>query len=337
MKTRKLFSRGLAVALSVLMLLGAAPTPALAAANTEGLHLRKETTLANDGTYTIQMEAYADGELKVTEEDVPLDIVLVLDQSGSMGYSFTYNEEKVTYEQFDGTYYDAYSSEVYHLCADNTYKLLNVTREWKKAGYNYTFTCAECEFSHSNQCLFAGLLQHPSSDEHWGHLVLKKVTGSAETTRVEALQTTLNSFVDSVRKDAATTRMNHKIAIVGFASESGNGNNTEILTVEGSNTNVTDRRTIGVAYNDLTTTQYKNALVDCNAEIVTKAIGALAASGATRTDLGMEMAKKILDENVDASRKQVVIMFTDGVPTSSNTFSTTVADDAIKAIPQNGL
>lgn len=330
MKTRKLFSRGLAVALSVLMLLGAAPTPALAAANTEGLHLRKETTLADDGTYTIQMEAYADGELKVTEKDVPLDIVLVLDQSGSMGYSFTYDEETVKYEQFDGSYYDAYSSEVYHKCTDDTYKLLNVTREWKLAGYKYTFTCAECGFSHSNQCFLAGFAQKPSSDRNWGHLVLKKVTSSTETTRVEALKTTLNSFVDSVRKDANATGMKHKIAIVGFASESGNGNNTEILTVEGSNTNVTNSDTIGVAYKDLTTTEYKNALVNCDATIVKNAIKALAASGATRTDLGMEMAKKILDENVDPDRKQVVIMFTDGVPTSSNTFDTTVADNAIR-------
>ena len=344
MKTRKLFSRGLAVALSVLMLLGAAPTPALAAANTEGLHLRKETTLADDGTYTIQMEAYADGELKVTEKDVPLDIVLVLDQSGSMGYSFTYNEETVTYAQFDGTYYDAYSSEVYHQCTDGTYKLLNVTREWVDSlfihGYKYTFTCAggkdggiadNCPFgSHGNQCALAGFAQKPSSDRNWGHLVLKKVTSSTETTRVEALKTTLNNFVASVKEDANATGMKHKIAIVGFASESGNGNNTEILTVEGSNTNVTNSDTIGVAYKDLTTTEYKNALVNCDATIVKDAIKALAASGATRTDLGMEMAKKILDENVDPDRKQVVIMFTDGVPTSSNTFSTTVADDAIK-------
>lgn len=340
MKTKSLLSKVLAAALAVVMLVGLVPNVALAAsdeANVEGLELSKTAELAEDGTYTIRLEAYATGELQITEESVPLDIVLVLDQSGSMGYSFTYDEASVTYEQFDGSYYDAYTSEVYHLCGDGTYKLLNVTREWKTlpAGYKYTFSCSDgdpnCPFgSHGNQCFLAGFTQHPSSDRNWGHLVLKKVTGSTETTRIEALKLTLNKFVQVVRDDANQNNVNHKIAIVGFGSQSGNGDNTEILTVSGSNTNVDNGKAIGVAYNSLKDAQYSSALVDRNASIVDQAIGALAASGATRTDLGMEMAMKILAKETDSSRKKVVIMFTDGVPTSSNTFNTTVASDAIE-------
>ncbi len=51
-----------------------------------GLTLSKTATANDDGSYTIQLEAYATGDKVITEvtEDVPTDIVLVLDQSGSM-------------------------------------------------------------------------------------------------------------------------------------------------------------------------------------------------------------------------------------------------------------
>lgn len=51
-----------------------------------GLELNKTVELQQDGTYKIRLESYATGEYTtVTEKSgVPLDIVLVLDQSGSM-------------------------------------------------------------------------------------------------------------------------------------------------------------------------------------------------------------------------------------------------------------
>lgn len=300
--------------------------------NVSGLELRKTAKLENDGTYTINMEAWATGELKITEEKVPLDIVLVLDQSGSMADPFEYGVEE-TYEQFTGTYWESYSTPVYHLCTDGQYHELNVTREWKTAGYKYSYDCEYCD-QHigANQCFLAGWRQYPSSDKNWGHLILQKITTSKEITRINALKDAASSFVDNVRTDAVTNNLEHKIAVVGFASENGYGNNSEILSVAGKNTSISNSDAIGVAYGDLTNTEYKNALVGCSDQIVDKSINALAASGATRADLGMEMAKNILAQNpnTDGSRKQIVIMFTDGVPTSSNTFSDTVANSAIK-------
>ncbi len=51
-----------------------------------GMVINKTATANEDGTYTVRLEAYATGEKFITEvtEDVPTDIVLVLDQSGSM-------------------------------------------------------------------------------------------------------------------------------------------------------------------------------------------------------------------------------------------------------------
>ena len=63
-----------------------------------GLELSKTATVNGDGTYRIQLEAYATGSKVITEgkKDVPTDIVLVLDQSGSMDDDFG----EITEDQF---------------------------------------------------------------------------------------------------------------------------------------------------------------------------------------------------------------------------------------------
>ena len=53
-----------------------------------GLDLSKTVTANEDGTYTITLEAFTTGTVSTTTESVPLDIVLVLDQSGSMDETF---------------------------------------------------------------------------------------------------------------------------------------------------------------------------------------------------------------------------------------------------------
>lgn len=52
----------------------------------KGMEISKTATANEDGSYTIQLEAYATGSKIISEvtEDIPTDIVLVLDQSGSM-------------------------------------------------------------------------------------------------------------------------------------------------------------------------------------------------------------------------------------------------------------
>lgn len=56
-------------------------------------------------------------------------------------------------------------------------------------------------------------------------------------------------------------------------------------------------------------------------------------SGATQIDLGMKEAEKLINApaytGVNTTRQQVVVVFTDGFPTSSNGFETNVANNAI--------
>lgn len=168
----------------------------------------------------------------------------------------------------------------------------------------------------------------------------RSTTTSGGGSRLDALKSAANAFANAVAAKAAgadgdinTTadNINHRIAVVGFASQSGNGNNTELLSIAGKNSG-----SVGVAYNSITNQNLKDVLQSIDTQngrdMVNAAITALAANGATRTDLGMDMAQRILNANpvpAGETRNRVVIVFTDGSPTSSNGFERAVANSAI--------
>lgn len=167
----------------------------------------------------------------------------------------------------------------------------------------------------------------------------QKIPSGTKITRLEALKNAAATFANSVEEKAkgadgvlgTEDDISHRIAVVGFASKSGYGDNTELLSIAGSNSG-----NVGVAYHNITDQNLKDVLqeVDTSAAqtMVSDAIGALAASGATQTDLGLDMAQRILSANPvqpNEKRNRVVIVFTDGAPTSFNGFEKDVADNAI--------
>lgn len=123
------------------------------------------------------------------------------------------------------------------------------------------------------------------------------------TTRIASLKSAVKNFIDEVAKKNIAKDgklVGHRISIVTFASNS--------QTIKP----LTD---VGTGVNDLKT-----------------AVSKLSTGGATRADLGMQQAKTELNSNLtDQSRGKVVVMFTDGTPTSGNTFENEVASDAISA------
>lgn len=339
-KTKKAFRNVLAFLTVLTMMLGMLPTTLLAA-NTDGsgtagkseMNLSKTARLEDDGTYTINLEAYATGETKTTttEEAVPLDIVLVLDQSGSMsddmGYTYTL-EDKTSY-----SYDDINSSARYYLDTDGNYYKVQRKKKgiaswskyylfYKKDGTSYYLNGDEVT-TNKRECNYTG-----SGDTIWASQLYSRTI----TTKLEALKAAVSNFVGAVEEKATTDKVNHRIAMVGFASESGYGDNTEILSVDGSNSD-----SVGVSYNsDEYADAIQNAFQDTSTvegkTMLNNAINALDAEGATRADLGMTMAKSILDKNefkTDSKRKQLVIMFTDGSPTDSNGFEDKVANATI--------
>ena len=333
-KTKKAFRNVLAFLTVLTMMLGMLPTTLLAAntddsgtAGESGMHLSKTAHLEDDGTYTINLEAYATGETTTTikKEAVPLDIVLVLDQSGSMSdniYTYTL-EGKTGY-----SYNDIRNSTKYYL-DDGIYYKVNAG---KQQGYYYLLY-----YTKNNRTYYL------NGDEVITTMPRDYTNGTATiwngqlysrtaTTKLAALKNAVSNFVSAVKKNAEDDNVNHRIAMVGFASGPDYSyGNTEILSVSGSNSSV------GISYNsDEYADAKKNAFQDTSTaagnDMLNKAINALAADGATQADLGMEMAKGILDANSlknDSKRKQLVIMFTDGTPTSYRDFEEDVANGAI--------
>lgn len=110
-----------------------------------------------------------------------------------------------------------------------------------------------------------------------------------------------------------------------FTSEGKAHNNTGVFI--GSTLNRYENNAAGVystALQDMSTTNGKSN--------VAASLNALQASGATRTDYGLIMAKGILDANpvpTGETRNRVVIVFTDGSPTDYNGFQKNVANSAI--------
>lgn len=163
----------------------------------------------------------------------------------------------------------------------------------------------------------------------------RSTTTSGGGSRLNALKSAANAFANAVAVKAAgedgditTTADNidHRIAVVGYADTDWDyGYNTGVFI--GSTLNRYENNAAGVystALQDMSTTNGKSN--------VAASLNALQASGATRTDYGLIMAKGILDANpvpTGEMRNRVVIVFTDGSPTDYKGFQKNVANSAI--------
>lgn len=323
---------------------GPARAPMLAAsanaANTQlvtndGVVTTKTATANDGGTYTITLTSYTTGDVKQQQTTKPTDFVLVLDQSGSMKYCINCGEQTTNHTH--GVYATTISeSNIYYIKGRNN-------------SYSAVHYCDGTQHDLGNCSGGAGWY---TGTYIWDHTPENKITPKTDanpngtqfyvgaTSRLDALKTAVTNFANQVATSAkgpdgqegGGDDVNHRVAVVGFGSQSGNGNNTELLSISGKNSG-----SVGVAYNNKITDQnLKDVLQSMDTAagrtMVTNAINALAASGATRTDLGVDMAKRILAANPvtdGEQRNRVVIVFTDGSPTDSNGFEKEVASSAI--------
>jgi len=91
-----------------------------------GVAYAKRAVINNDGTYTIDLETFVTGEVTTTYEAVPVDVVLVLDVSGSMkeAISSTQSYVEASVTALYGYDYDNYSpTSYYYKYNDNYYPL----------------------------------------------------------------------------------------------------------------------------------------------------------------------------------------------------------------------
>lgn len=179
-------------------------------------------------------------------------------------------------------------------------------------------------------------------------LVLDQSGSMYTSNYLQPLKDAVTAFVDNISKNANEYNVDHRIAIVGYASNNEDGESDSGTISSGSskdswiNTGLFINGTLknyGSSSKNtntqLTAQDYKDALVPVNTDgrvtsSITTAISNIAASGATRTSYGMEMANKVFENNpIEGSdRQRIVVVFTDGEPGKSG-YNENVANAAL--------
>lgn len=286
----------------------------------DGLVMDKTATANDDGTYKITLEAYTTGTVSTSETTKPTDIVLVLDQSGSMAKDMTSYKYTAAYpgNNHSGSYYVRYRDSYIEVswCSDCGAWTDGCSYwPWHDSGNKYTPKTS-------------------ASDTEDGHVQFYSRGSATTVKRLTALKKAVTSFADDVAKKAkgpdgilgTDDDVNHRIAVVGFAS--GNPSNRLYYNSEifvGANQYQYDR---------LTSQNYLDAMQSMDTKTgvdnIGKSINALDAEGATYTNLGLEMTNGILAANpvADNSRNRIVVVFTDGQP-GRRGYDSSVANAAI--------
>ena len=215
-----------------------------------GLVTSKTAKANPDGsTYTITLEAFATGEVKVSSESKPCDIVLVLDRSTSMENLFS--SASTSYEP-------VYESK---LDKRETYYVKNgrgnyVEVKWCSTCGAWTNNCRDKWFRHS-----AGTAYTPkaSGDDQNTQFYVRHTQEAMS--RMQALHSAANNFITSVNSQSPDSR----IAVVSFGENgyihTGNSN-TALLDV--SDNTQTIRDAINGVSADEYATEHGRGLVEAN-------------------------------------------------------------------------
>lgn len=307
------------------------PTDPAKDKDTEGLVTTKTAEALGNDEYKITLTSYTTGDVKQQQTSKPTDIVLVLDQSGSMSRCIVCGGTIGW-----GSYHTTYT-EVNSISNSTTYYIKNgsgYTEVTYCNGEHYGGACSggpgwytsTYKRSHTSKNIIT-----PKDSTHPNGTQFFERSEEDCSSRLSALKKAVTTFVDQVSKEATENNVDHRIAIVGFASTNEqNYNNTELLSTSKV-----------VNYGAAKGKDYEEALVSVNGtngsinSRLTTAIDRLDADGDTYSEYGIDMANKIFAQHGTASeagRQRVVVMFTDGytAPYDSNYFKYSMADAAIK-------
>ena len=312
----KKWKQALALVLALVMALSLVALPSFAAdedstgtgtavtggsTNTPGLELRK---VYDPSTGLLTLEAYATGSTTTTTSTAPVDIVLVLDVSGSMDKSI------VSY-----TY-----TAAYEINSNGTYYYQDANGQYQQAYY-----CSDCSNwyteEHYDHWIFGSYhggtrLTPKTSADSTGTQFYTRTEST--TKKIDALRSAVNGFIDSVAAKSADSQ----IAIVKFA-----GDKRDIV---GNDT----YKKGGYTYNYSQIVQNLTTVDETGASSLKTAVNGLIAAGTTLANYGMEHAQTIINGAKDNGRQKVVVMFTDGEPNGIEEvsgFEKEVANGAIAA------
>lgn len=288
----------------------------------DGLVMNKTATANKDGTYNITLEAYTTGSVSTTESTKPTDIVLVLDQSGSMDEtmkSYTYTAAYPG-NSHSGSYYVRYRDSYIEV------SWCSYCRAWTAGCRDGYYRDDYYNYRYGRYGHIPGTKYTPktsASDTAGDHVQFYSRGNETTTQKLQALKNAVTSFTNAVAEKAkgadkqlgTEDDVNHRIAIVGFAS----GDWYNYTNYDYTNTEVF----IGSSqykYGNSAKSVYSRAFQNLNTEAgkanVLASVDALDANGGTLTNLGLEMANGLFGANAvaDNSRNRVVVVFTDGEP-----------------------
>ena len=302
--------RGLALLMCICMIFTLLPFSAFADAEkpytehseTNGVVMDKTVTHVSGDKYKVTLEQYVKGSVTPGKK-TPIDVVLVLDVSGSMDEGFG---------EGDAAYVEEY----------NPKQNSNYTYYIKDANGRYTGVswCSKCN-AFTDGCTW-GILIHYKGGTKYTPMTSAEDTAPGRVqffssgTKIAALKSAVNSFIDIIARDNPTS----KIAIVKFAGNKADNVGNDTYRSGGYTHNYTQ------IVKNLTTADATGAAA------LKEAVSGLSAKGATAADYGLEKAINVFGDadQVPTGRNRVVIMFTDGEPNHVNGFDSEVANDAIE-------
>lgn len=234
------------------------------------------TVTPEEGSFLVGLSAMSSAQKLIGVSNVtkPLDIVLVLDTSGSMAWGMDGNQNPGY--SYQPVYADQLStSESYYIPNGSNYREVSWSSRENSWGYGGRWN-------------WTSVTPKTSADDADKNHV--QFYTRAAASRMNALKQAVNGFIDqTIAANAKVSDANKKnrIGLVTYACDTVNNQCTQGTSIRSGLTDSLD---------DLKTT-----------------VNGLQANGATYADKGLEKANDVL-ENARADASKIVVFFTDGVP-----------------------
>ena len=222
-----------------------------------GMKISKTATANGDGSYTITLEAFATGSKVITEQktDIPTDIVLVLDQSGSMkdsigGYTYTAHRKggkrdsrNYHNEEYYPLRHNGGSENLWHKLNNNEYIAVSVEQKMEYPAISNWSNRKYYDNQNSLYCLVSGEYKSVtvereghlfSADEYWytvdGQQILY-TTGDDSIPNFGQYA----SLYQSVKKYIYSYTLNGATTVIEESSGDGNSPDTQFYRRDYSN------------------------------------------------------------------------------------------------------
>lgn len=284
----------------------AAPDATAAAEGVAAPQHAKRISKNGDGTYTLSMDVTGKSDESTEQQVVPLDIALVLDVSGSMDEG----SGILDYVEVD---LDDMDSPTYYVKNADSYQAVTCSKRNDLLGRCTTWRAADGQEYEVTYPWFGTPSVSPEVQFY----------KAVEESRLDALKDAVTYFLNQVKTQNESITDEAKkvqVALIKYAGDNSNtiGNDT---------------------YNGYNYSQTVHSLAWTPKDLQKEqdAVNSLKAGGATRADLGLQHAVKQLNSGVNSGRpgaQKLTVFYSDGSPTASDGFQTTIANNAIKAAAQ---